>query len=221
MKDVPILYEDDELIVVNKPAGLPVQGGEGIAVCLLDVLERQTGAKVYPVHRLDRDTAGVLAVARTSAAAAALSKLITSGALVKEYLAITVGAPPDRGGVIRSPAGKPGAEKAADTAYRVLSVASGLALLSLTLGTGRTHQIRIHLASIGCPIVADDKHGDFRANRELRRTLGARKLQLLSSSLEFPVAGKRERFTAPLPAHMADLVERAGLQLPPGHRADS
>ena len=216
MKDIPIIYEDSDILVVNKPCGIPVQGGEGVSVTLIDILERQTGSKIYPVHRLDKDTAGLLVVARSSSAAAAYARHIAGNALVKEYRAVCFGQPRAASGTIRLPAGRSGNEKPAETSYRVEAAAGGCSFLSLGLGTGRMHQIRIHLASEGCPIVADDKYGDFRKNREIRSQHQVRKLQLAACALTLPVGSSPIRFTVPLPEHMAACLDALGLVPPTG-----
>lgn len=210
MKDIPVLFDDHDILVVNKPTGVAVQGGEGITVTILDILERQTGSKIYPVHRLDKDTAGILVVAKNAKAAAEYSKYIAGGALSKEYRAICFGIPPRKTGLITVPAGRAGEEKPAETSYRVDETASGCSLVTLRLGTGRMHQIRIHLASIGCPIVADDKYGDFSKNKAARSEQKVRKLQLASCALTLPVAGKQTRFEIPLPDHMAQCLRAFG-----------
>ena len=211
MKDIPVLYDDDDILVVNKPCGIAVQGGEGITVTILDILERQTCTKIYPVHRLDKDTAGILVVARSSRAAAEYSKHIADGALVKKYRAVCFGEPKTKAGVIKLPAGRSGNEKPAETSYIVESTANGCSLLSLELGTGRMHQIRIHLASTGCPIIADDKYGDFKRNREVRTQYKIRKLQLASCSLLLPIGASSVLFTVPLPEHMIACLDALGI----------
>lgn len=212
MKDIPVLYSDDEILVVNKPCGIAVQGGEGVTVTVIDILERQTRAKIYPVHRLDKDTAGILVVARSSKAASEYTTLISGGSLVKEYRAVCFGEPKQKSGVIKLPAGRAGNEKPAETSFRLLGAANGCSYLSLELGTGRMHQIRIHLASIGCPIIADDKYGDFRRNREIRSELKVRKLQLAACSLSLPVGKSVAHFTIPLPEHLALCLEALGIE---------
>ncbi len=211
MKDLAVLFEDTDILIVNKPAGIASQLGEGIRVSVPEILERQTGAKVFPVHRLDRDTAGILLVAKHAEAARFYTQLITSGALVKEYRAICFGAPLPATGKIEEPAGRADNRKPALTYYRTLSRAAEFALLSLDIKTGRMHQIRMHLAGIGNPIVADDKYGDFPRNRDARQRYGVRKLQLAACSLTLPVGGVSRTFTIDLPEHLLQLAEKAGI----------
>ena len=227
MKDIPILYDNADILVVNKPCGIAVQGGEGVTVTILDILERQSGSKIYPVHRLDKDTAGILVVARSSQAAADYSRLIAEKSLVKEYCAVCFGVPERKSGMIRIPAGRSGDEKPAETSFSVEtstcthnSQVPGMlpaSVISLFLGTGRMHQLRIHLASIGCPIIADDKYGDFPRNRAIRSEFKVRKLQLCARALTLPVGNTKTRFTIPLPEHMLTCIDALGLAVPDAH----
>ncbi len=212
MKEIPVLYSDTEIYVVNKPCGIPVQGGEGITVTLLDILERQTGSPVFPVHRLDRDTAGLLIVARSSRSAAEYSGHIAAGRLVKRYRAVCFGIPSEKSASILLPAGRAGERKAARTRYLVEASTDAASLLSLELDTGRMHQIRMHLAGIGCPVIADDKYGDFRKNREIRSSLSVRKLQLAAVELTLPVRGSTKTLSIDLPDHMIACLEALGLK---------
>lgn len=214
MKDIPIIHSDEDILVVNKPAGVAVQGGAGITVTILDILARQTGAAVFPVHRLDRDTAGLLIVARSSGAAALCARAMDEGSLVKSYRAVTFGALPRVSGRIETPAGRAGAKKDALTEYTVEASSDTASLVYLTLGTGRMHQIRSHLAGIGCPIIADDKYGDFGRNRDIRSRLGIRKLQLAAVNLTVSLRGETLRFSVPLPEHMERCLAALGIPLP-------
>ncbi len=203
MKTIPILYEDDEILVVNKPSGLAVQGGAGIVSFLTGILERQTAQKIYPVHRLDKDTAGIVLAAKSSAAAAKYTALMSSGSVVKEYAAVCFGAPPRKTGTISAPVFTKGVSRSAETSYTVKIGTDSFSLLSLTLGTGRMHQIRIHLAGLKCPIVGDDKYGDFPRNRAARSAYGVRRLQLAACRLTFPAAGIFRTVCVPFPEHMS------------------
>lgn len=211
MKDIPVLFNDTDILIINKPFGLAVQGGEGVTVTVIDIFERQTGSKIYPIHRLDKDTAGILVLARSASAASTYSKYITEGAFEKEYRAVCFGEPQKKSGIIEIPAGRSGNEKPARSSWVLASKGNGYSYVSVGLETGRMHQIRIHLASIGCPIIADDKYGDFRLNRQIRSEFGVRKLQLCAYSLTLPVNGKSMRFSIALPGHMTECLEVLGI----------
>lgn len=228
MKEIPIIYENNEILIVNKGAGLAVQGGEGVKNPLDSLLSEQLGAKVYPVHRLDKETSGLLVVAKTSAAAHLWTGLIASGQVKKEYQALCFGlvqglkssSALGKTGRLTQQVQVAGAGKTAETFYQVAGVfpateiaamAEHLAdlgenplfsLLNLTLGTGRTHQIRIHLAQAGCPILADDKHGNFKVNKLVKKAVGIKTLQLTATRLTIPLEGRATTFQIPLPSHM-------------------
>ncbi|MDR0399995.1 MAG: RNA pseudouridine synthase [Treponema sp.] len=208
MKRVALLFENDECLVLHKPAGLAVQGGAGVGVSLDRLLEaelsRRPGAEnsaVYLVHRLDKDTSGLILVARNRKAAARFSAIFAGRepGLCKRYLAVCAGSPHPPEGFIRLNLEIRGAVKKSETFYRLLSQGelpqSGpghpapgriFSFLELELGTGRMHQIRRHLARIGCPVLGDDKYGDFSLNRELRKTMGLKRLLLHASGLVIP-----------------------------------
>ena len=198
-----LLFEDASLIVCLKPAGLLSQAGAGES--LLSLLEAQTGGEVFPVHRLDRETSGLMVYARTKAAAAALSESVREGRLEKTYLCVCHGAPPEKGEwtdllfhdekrnktfvANRLRRGV----KEAKLAYAVLSRSGEngdtRALCRVRLFTGRTHQIRVQFASRGFPLVGDRKYGA----RD-----GEKRLALFCASLSFPhpETGERMVFTA-------------------------
>ena len=211
---IPVLFENDFCIVLDKPAGLPVQGGEGVRVSLDSILSEKISPRPLLVHRLDRDTSGIILVAKTKEAAAGFSalfagtqcagtgKLKRERTVVKQYLAVCSGVPKPEQGVIRldlDVRGKGGMKsvKKSETSYRLLSTGklpcpsqdSGslqYSLLELELGTGRMHQIRRHLAAIGHPLLGDDKYGDFSLNKTLKKTAGLKHLLLHSSRLIIP-----------------------------------
>jgi 23S rRNA pseudouridine955/2504/2580 synthase len=221
MKRVAVLFENDDCMVLHKPAGLAVQGGEGVGASLDRLLEAELSGrfppensvsrespKVYLVHRLDKDTSGLILVAKSRETAARFSTLFAGprSGIIKRYLAVCAGSPHPSEGIIRLSLEIRGTPKKSETSYRVLSrreapvpstagggkdepgaSAGGLfSLLELELGTGRMHQIRRHLAHIGCPILGDDKYGDFSLNRELRKTMGLKRLLLHASRLVIP-----------------------------------
>ena len=227
MQKILVVYENDEIFLINKPAGVSVQGGEGVAHPLDVEFSRQAGFKVHLVHRLDKETCGLMIVAKTAAAASKWIKMISSKLVQKEYTAVCFGEPEINGkkrvsGTIRSNVEKKGAELAAETHFEILekkkivaeyekkdgngnsvsrSAEFTLSKLRLTLGTGRMHQIRIHLASVGCPIAGDDKHGDFKLNKLARKALKIKNLLLCSRKITIPLGGDARTFEIPLPGY--------------------
>ena len=209
MKHIPVVFENDEILVVNKPAGVPVQGGKGISHSLDKELSRQFGYKIHLVHRLDKETCGLMVVAKNPAAAAKWIRLISSKKVRKEYVAVCFGEPRPDGkktcsGIISSNVKKSERELPAETAFSVVESfslpypdwesdgAGGELMFSrvhLVLGTGRMHQIRIHLASVGAPVCGDDKHGDFKLNKRARKTFGIKNLLLCSKKLTIDAEG--------------------------------
>lgn len=213
MNSIPVLYEDDEIYVINKPAGLSVQGGQGVKHSLDNDFSQQTGAKVYLVHRLDKDTSGLMIVAKSPFAASKWTKLISSKAVKKEYIAICAGKMKDKKGVITEKLIQHGSEKSAVTYFTVEEEKNftteiegyeniSLSFLRLKLETGRMHQIRIHLAKNGCPIAGDDQHGNFKLNKALKKALKIKSLLLASVRLTLPLNGRESLFEIELPPHM-------------------
>ena len=212
-----VLYRDDDLIALDKPAGLAVQGGTGTERhldALLDTLGFGSAERPRLVHRLDKDTSGVLLLARTRRAAAELAAAFRAKTTAKIYWAVTVGVPKPREGKVDLPLAKlPGRlgervvpdedeGKPAITRYRVVSHAGGkLAWLALMPITGRTHQLRAHCAALGTPILGDGKYGGAASRPE--GVPEPRKLHLHARSLVLPRPdGSVLKITAPLPAHM-------------------
>jgi 23S rRNA pseudouridine955/2504/2580 synthase len=203
LKRIAVLFENGDCLVLNKPAGLAVQGGKGIGVSLDQILEEAYSPRPLLVHRLDRDTSGLILVAKNREAAVRFSALFAGRGpdrdIVKGYLAVCAGCPQPEKGLIRLGLSVRGDMKEAETRYSFLSGKDGFSLLELELGTGRMHQIRRHLALIGHPILGDDKYGDFVLNRELRKTRGLRRLLLHASRLVLRAEGFSLDITAPLP----------------------
>ena len=240
-----VLWRDDEVLLLNKPPGLAVQGGSGQhrhVDGLAEALRFGREDKPRLVHRLDRDTSGVLVMGRSARAAAALAKAFRGRDARKLYWAAVAGVPsPRRGtiryGLVKAPghgaggegekmlavhpdaiAGTEGAQRAT-TDYAVIEAAGRrVAWMGLRPVTGRTHQLRAHMAAIGHPVVGDGKYGTS-GQENLGSGWGAqlggeisRKLHLHARSLEIPhpVTGETLRFTAPLPEHMARTWEMFG-----------
>lgn len=216
-----ILFEDDALIALNKPFGLAVQGGANMKRhidAMLASLEKD-GEKPRLVHRLDKDTGGLLLVAKTRRSAQALSDAFKNHKVHKTYWALTAGVPRPRQGTINlaiakrmvrlqvgdqervAPAEGEGAKKAI-TDYQVIEDAGRVAFVAMRPVTGRTHQLRVHAAAIECPIVGDGKYGGQAARVE--GVSG--KLHLFCREMTFPhpKSGKRMTLRAPLAGYMAE-----------------
>ena len=213
-----ILYMDKQVIVLDKPAGLATQGGSGISKHvdgMLDSLKFEKPARPKLVHRLDRDTSGVLMVARTAQAASGLSASLALRDTSKVYWALVRGVPKQKHGVVKAALAKEGVRgkdermtvseeddaKFALTEYAVMGVAgTEFAWVAARPITGRTHQIRVHLASLGTPIVGDFKYGgtESRGRGDI-----ADRLHLHARSIDIGRPdGGRLQVSAPLPAHM-------------------
>jgi 23S rRNA pseudouridine955/2504/2580 synthase len=190
VKNLEILYEDNSIIVINKPAGLAVQGGKGVKSSLDKILKEMRTPPPLLVHRLDKDTSGIILTAKTREAAAKFSRLLGIGRTVKQYIAVCAavctGCPAKKEGVITQEIPVHGSMKSSKTIYRIIKSQNFLdmdfSVLELELGTGRMHQIRRHLAMIGNPVLGDDKYGDFTLNKKLRKA-GVKRLLLHSSRL--------------------------------------
>lgn len=223
-----VMHEDAHIMALNKPAGLSSQGGRGQVNTLDELLwafAKPGKARPRLIHRLDRDTSGVILTAKTQPAASFLGKAMMRRAFSKTYLAIVTPGPPDpQGGVIDAalrrveqgreaymqvcPPDHPDAETARSR-YKTLKAGEGAALLQLDPETGRMHQLRVHLASIGRPIAGDARYGGslVAGGHPVPR------LMLHAAALAFPhPAGGETRLECPPPADMADLIDKLGLR---------
>lgn len=225
-----LLFQDTRVVGVNKPAGLAVQGGSGIEESLEDQLQQlaRPGRKIRLVHRLDRDTSGVLIAAKTQPAAAFLSAAFADRAVHKTYLALVCAGAPNPGEgeiavpLIKAPGkidvmklaepGQAGALEAL-TRYSTVQAVPGAALLRLEPVTGRMHQLRAHLASIGCPIAGDGKYGGlFRIGE-----VSISRLMLHAARLDAPhPEGARLCIEAPPPEDFLRILAALGLNAPMG-----
>ena len=209
-----VLFENSFCLIFNKPSGLAVQGGKGIKVSLDSILSEKMNPRPFLVHRLDRDTSGIILVAKTKEAAVLFPKVRAE----KRYLAVCSGSlePPE--GLIDLALD----QRESRTSYRILS--SGVAaevsvsLLELKLGTGRMHQIRRHLAMKNCSILGDDKYGDFPLNKSLRKTTGLKHLLLHASRLVIPpspgLVPDGLDLSAPLPEYFSGFLDKSGILNP-------
>jgi 23S rRNA pseudouridine955/2504/2580 synthase len=235
-----VLHEDEDLLAVDKPAGLAAHPGTGIEGATLVEMARgylgvpddlpPTEFRPSPAHRLDRETSGVVLVAKTRKAMVALGESFTTGEGVKKsYLALAKGKMPKEAGTIdlplseheqtaRSKAARGVNFQEALTRWRVLSSMKDASLLAVAIETGRTHQIRRHLEAVGHPVAGDRRYGDFAWNRLARARWGLRRMFLHAWRLELPhpTTGAPLRLEAPLPPELAEVLSRMNLAPPPG-----
>lgn len=217
-----ILLEDEDLIVVNKPGGMAVHSGSGIEWGMIELLRagRSEEETLELAHRIDRHTSGCVVIARNRPALNALHELFRRGEVTKCYSTLLAG--PWSGGEVRvdrplsrHPSGGrvtvDEAGKEARTTFRPVERFDDATLVKATIDTGRTHQIRVHAASIGHPVAGDGKYGDFAFNRRMR-AFGLSRMFLHAETLDFtlPVSGRRYRLTAPMSPELASVLEAMG-----------
>ena len=221
--EFPVLFEDDALLVIDKPAGVAVHGGSGVSFGVIEQLRRsRPQAKFLElVHRLDRETSGILLLAKKRSALTALHEQMRAGQTDKRYLALVLGQWKNARQHVRLPLHKfttAGGERRvmvredgqeAHTIFALQRAWADYTLLEAQLRTGRTHQIRVHLASLGYPIAGDDKYGDFARNRELMKR-GLKRMFLHAHAMGFnhPLSGEPLRILAPLPRELQDFLRR-------------
>jgi 23S rRNA pseudouridine955/2504/2580 synthase len=214
-----VIFEDKHFLVIDKPAGMASHGGSGVSFGAIELL-RQARPKEHLelVHRLDRDTSGVLVFARTRAGLTGLQAAIRAGEVTKQYLCLMVGHPQKAKFDVNAPLKKSvlqGGErmvrvaedgKPSLTFFREMEQYPGARLMQATLGTGRTHQIRVHAAHVGHPLAGDAKYGDKEANKRLRE-LGLNRLFLHAAHLSFELDGRAYGFSAPLPDDLKAVLD--------------
>jgi 23S rRNA pseudouridine955/2504/2580 synthase len=220
-----VIHEDERLLVLDKPGGVAVHGGSGLSFGVIEALRASRPQQTLELaHRLDRDTSGVLLVAKRSSALRTLHALLREGAVQKSYLALVLGRWRSEHQRVRAALRtdlRVGGErtvkvdasgKSALTEFRLLERYGTVAsLVEAILHTGRTHQIRVHAAHCGHAVAGDAKYGDPEANRTLR-TLGLNRMFLHAHRLAFrwPESGYEQCFTAPLPSELRAVLERIG-----------
>lgn len=229
-REFPVLMEDESLIAIDKPAGVAVHGGSGVSFGVIEQLRRARPASLNLelVHRLDRETSGALLVAKKRSALKHLQDQFRDRETGKTYLALVLGLWPSNKKVIDSPLHKYIVEKGdgegerrvkvvgkddpngmrSITLVRVARTVGPYTLLEVTIKTGRTHQIRVHLASQGHPIAGDDKYGDFEQNKLLQK-LGLKRMFLHAWQLKFqhPQSGRLITLQAPVPFELQNFVD--------------
>jgi 23S rRNA pseudouridine955/2504/2580 synthase len=215
--DLAVIYEDAALLVIDKASGVAVHGGSGVSHGVIESLRaaRPEAKMLELAHRLDRDTSGLLVVAKKRSALVELHRMLREGEVEKTYVAVVKGVPAKRDFDIREPLHKYVNAKgerrvavkegglSAVTKIKLLEKSKDFSLVQLHLMTGRTHQIRVHLAHAGHPVLGDDKYGDFEFNRALARQ-GVKRLFLHAQRIGFkhPADGKRIVLESALPPDM-------------------
>jgi 23S rRNA pseudouridine955/2504/2580 synthase len=218
-----IVHEDDHLLAIDKPAGIAVHGGSGISRGIIEEMRLARPRLKYLelVHRLDRDTSGILLLAKKRSALVALHAAIREGAVRKIYTLLVQGRFPGVRREVDVALEKyllPGGDRrvkvasaglASRTVFTLARHAGAYSLLQADLLTGRTHQIRVHAAHLGHPIAGDDKYGDFAANKALARQ-GLKRMFLHASRIEFrhPASGEPLALEAPLPPELSAFLAR-------------
>lgn len=218
-----VVFEDEHLIVVDKPAGVVVHPGHGrhhgtLAQALAGRAAGGPAERAGIVHRLDRDTSGLLVVAKSDRVHAAMSDALLRRAVAREYVALVEGTPDARTGTIDAPVGRDRADRtlvstatdrprSARTHFEVREALALTALLDVSLDTGRTHQIRSHLAAIDHPVCADARYGGAASGRRLR--LDRQFLHAARLAFEHPVTAEPLGLASPLPADLSGALERA------------
>ena len=226
------LYEDDALLVIDKPGGLAVHGGSGISFGVIEQLRAQNSSWKFLelVHRLDRDTSGVLLLAKKRTALVELHRQIREGLMDKHYLVMVGGewhnakqhvklalnkyvtASGERRVAVSTGEHDDNKSMLSHTIFKLQKSWKNFSLLDAEIKTGRTHQIRVHLAHLGFPIIGDDKYGDFEVNKQLAKARGLNKLTRMflhahTLQITHPNTGERMQLQSPLPKDLQKFID--------------
>jgi 23S rRNA pseudouridine955/2504/2580 synthase len=220
---LPVLFEDDAFLAIDKPSGIAVHGGSGIAHGVIESLRsmRPDARYLELVHRLDRETSGVLLVAKRRPALTGLHEMIRTRAIDKRYVVAVAGRFRNEMQRVRAALAKrtladggkhvsvSESGQEAETVFRRMGRGPEFSLLEAELLTGRTHQIRVHLAHLRHPVLGDDKYGEFELNKRLRKE-GLKRMFLHARSLAFahPITQEAMRIESPLPRDLDDFWQR-------------
>ncbi len=229
------LYEDDVLLVIDKPGGLAVHGGSGISFGVIEQLRAQNPSWKFLelVHRLDRETSGVLLLAKKRSALVELHRQIREGLMEKHYLVMVKGewhnakqhvklalnkyvtAGGERRVAVSNGEYDDSKSKLSHTIFQLQKAWRNFSLLDAEIKTGRTHQIRVHLAHLGFPIIGDDKYGDFEINKQLAKTRGQGKLTRMflhahTLQITHPNTGERMQLQSPLSKDLQKFIDGLG-----------
>jgi 23S rRNA pseudouridine955/2504/2580 synthase len=221
--DFPVVYEDNFMLVIDKPSGVAVHGGSGVSFGVIEQLR-----KAHPeyrflelAHRLDRETSGLLMLAKKRSALLKLHDMMRDNIPDKRYLALGIAPWQGKGGSVRFPLHKyltadgerrvcvDDAGQASHTIFTVMERLGRFTLMEARLKSGRTHQIRVHMAASGCQIAGDEKYGDLAFNRELARH-GLRRMFLhaFRLTLPHPISGETLTLEAPLPTELSAYLDK-------------
>jgi 23S rRNA pseudouridine955/2504/2580 synthase len=202
------VFEDEKLLVLNKPAGLAVHEGKEILKrdTVLGIVEsryRPQGVVPRLVHRLDKDTSGLLIVAKDAETAKTMESRFQVAAVAKEYVCLVAGRISQSEGTIDfALPGREGEVVRALTRFQIVKRYSDATLLQVNIETGRMHQIRLHFAKLGYPVVMDARHGDFAFNKRFRKLYGLKRQFLHAAKIALEHEGKKRTWTAPLPKEL-------------------
>ncbi|MBF97150.1 MAG: Ribosomal large subunit pseudouridine synthase C [Alphaproteobacteria bacterium MarineAlpha9_Bin4] len=209
-----IIYEDNYILILNKPYGIPVQGGSKVNLSIDDILPFLVSKKITPrlTHRIDKNTTGILIIAKSKEAAKSITKLFKEDKIEKIYWTITIGIPKNKEGVIKAPISKTRIngiekmkvdetlEKEAITYYKILDTSKDLSLIEVTPKTGRTHQIRVHLLSKGISVLGDNKYRLQKIKQDKFERHDYR-MHLHAKNIKFKLNNKIYSINAALPQH--------------------
>ncbi|MBB6183303.1 23S rRNA pseudouridine955/2504/2580 synthase [Oleiagrimonas soli] len=225
-----VIFEDKHFLAIDKPTGVASHGGSGVDFGVIELLRAaRPNESIELVHRLDRDTSGVLVLARSRAGLTGLQALIREGRTTKQYLALLSGRPSRAKFDVNAPLRKfalQGGErmvrvaedgKPALTFFREVEHYADASLMQVTLDTGRTHQIRVHAAHAGHPLAGDPKYGDKDANQRFK-AFGLKRLFLHAAHFEFELDGRAYSFSAPLPDDLREVLDAMPARVAARHR---
>jgi 23S rRNA pseudouridine955/2504/2580 synthase len=226
-REFAVVFEDDALLVVDKPAGVAVHGGSGVSFGVIEQLRRSRPQARFLelAHRLDRETSGLLMIGKKRSALNQLHDLFRQGKVEKRYLALVKGSWRNALQHVRLPLHKyltadgerrvsvSDEGKDAHSIVRLVARWENFSLVEVELKTGRTHQIRVHLAHLGFPLAGDDKYGDFSLNKDLQKA-GLKRMFLHAAKLRFPhpLTAEAVELAAPLPVELASFLTRLNTQ---------
>jgi 23S rRNA pseudouridine955/2504/2580 synthase len=209
-----ILFEDEDIIVIDKSAGIAVHEGRGIlkrntVLGMLEAAYRARGITPTLAHRIDKETSGLLVAVKNEPAAEWLQTLFRERRVEKEYFALVKGKLfPERGTIDFPLPGREGRTVSAATHYKVEKEFSDTSLVRARIDSGRMHQIRLHFAKLGHPVVMDHKHGDFEFNWRFARAYGLKRQFLHAAMIGFRHRGKKQKWSAPLPEELTNALQR-------------